>query len=130
MSFWLGFPAYPRPYSYYDYAYPGWTARPNHAASGAMLGALAGAVIGNNSGDLGHSAWRGAALGAVAGLAAGSWAEHRARERDEQAAERAERARAMETISPPESATQNTAEPVRPIEKTSRMAEANRLFGR
>ncbi len=118
-------------YSYYTYAYPDWDTRPNYAASGAVLGALAGAVIGHNSGDLGHSPWRGAALGSVLGLGAGALAEKRARAREREEAQTAlEVAAPVQPRAVPEDVTPSQKERPRVAEKPSRMAEANRLFGR
>ncbi len=133
VSLWFGYPAYSRipSYSYYDYAYPNWDTRPNYVASGAVLGALAGAVIGNNSGDLGYSSWRGAALGSVVGLAAGAVAEKRAREREEEAAATAPTVTvSTQAPSAPEDEAKDERARMRSLEKPSRMAEANRLFGR
>ncbi len=133
-SFSFGYPAFPRVYSYshYDYGRPVGTARPNYAASGLLLGALAGAVIGNNSGDLGNSAWRGAALGGVAGLAAGATVENRARERERREAAAAVDEPRVEPAVREENQVPAARDAPRPAtnEKSSRMAEANRLFGR
>lgn len=129
MSIWWGYPAQTRipSYSFYDYAYSDWSARPNYAVNGTLLGALAGAVIGNNSGDLGNSSWRGAALGSVVGLAAGAVAEKRARERESAATAQAAPAKPEDV---PALQPTSEGERVKPAKTSSRLAEANRLFGR
>lgn len=132
VSLWLGYPMYSRvpSYSYHTYAYPDWDTRPNYAVSGAMLGALAGAVMGHNSGDLGHNPWRGAAIGSVVGLGAGALAEKRARARErEQEMAREVPASVQPPAEPEDEATKERGR-AHAAEKPSRMAEANRLFGR
>jgi len=111
--------------------------RPNYALSGAVVGGLAGGVIGHNSGRRTGS---GIAIGAGAGLLLGGIAEHNARQREAEAAERAaliHQAAAVEAaqISSGEAmqrvVTQQTTVVQTQIATSSpSMAPANTLFGR
>jgi uncharacterized protein YcfJ len=109
-------------YDHYDaYGY----ARPNYAASGALLGGLAGGIIGYNNHD---QTGRGILIGSLSGLMLGSIADQAARERE---------VAAVRTVVVPSSVQQAPApaaqEPppqAAPAVPASPMSGANSLFGR
>jgi hypothetical protein len=115
-------PAYYYSDADYDYDY----ARPNYAASGALLGGLAGGIIGYNNH---YQTGRGILIGAASGLILGSIAEHAARER-ELAAARPVYISAPAEPTPAPAAPQAEVAPAAPAAPTTPMSSANSLFGR
>lgn len=113
------------------------TSRPNYALTGAVVGGVAGGVIGHNSG---RQTGTGIAIGAGAGLLLGGIAEHNARQREAEAAERAalihqaaanEAAQALPVETTQRVVTQQTTVvQTLHVPSSPSMAPANALFGR
>ena len=108
----------------------------NYAGSGALLGGIAGAIIGHQDGHTG----RGALIGTGAGLLLGAIADSAQRQpgpapvvesRSRVVCYPAVEPEASGPVAPSQEATPPPAKPAQPKAKsTTRMAEANALFGR
>ena len=108
----------------------------NYAGNGALLGGIAGAIIGHQDGHTG----RGALIGTGAGLLLGAIADSAQRQPDPAPVVEsrprvvcypAVEPEASGPVAPSQEATPPPAKPAQPKAKsTTRMAEANALFGR